>query len=179
MRLLLPSADENPVEFDGNLDLSTLPGVLESVSLDGPVHVVGRLGRDDRGDLHLTGSFTSRGETGCSRCLRPIALSPSGAFDLVLVPRSEEPTAEDHSLSAKELDMVYHDGEGVDVDPLVAEQVVLAVPMKPLCQEDCRGLCPTCGANRNEAACDCAPDTADPRWGALAALAAKDDAPPR
>ncbi len=61
-------------------------------------------------------------------------------------------------------------GETLETDPLLLEQLQLNVPMKPLCRPDCQGLCPTCGADRNEDACSCEERSADPRWAALAAL---------
>ena len=61
-------------------------------------------------------------------------------------------------------------GEVLDLAPLVREVVLLDAPTAPLCRPDCAGLCPTCGVNRNEQPCDCAPPPADPRWDGLTAL---------
>jgi uncharacterized protein len=63
----------------------------------------------------------------------------------------------------------YRDGR-IDLSHMVVEQIVLALPMKPLCKPDCRGLCALCGANRNLESCDCAPEESDPRWAPLKTL---------
>jgi len=59
------------------------------------------------------------------------------------------------------------DGEAIDVDEIVKEQIVLAVPTRMLCREDCKGICPECGADRNKGDCNCATNDIDPRWAAL------------
>ena len=64
----------------------------------------------------------------------------------------------------------YYRDERIELSQMILEQIVLALPMKPLCQPDCRGLCPQCGANRNQESCSCAPDTSDPRWAGLKEL---------
>ncbi|MCA9680433.1 MAG: DUF177 domain-containing protein, partial [Myxococcales bacterium] len=72
-------------------------------------------------------------------------------------------------LAAEDLDVFAYDGESVDLEPIVREQLVLAVPYAPLCKEDCRGLCPQCGIDRNVETCTCQPP-GDPRFAALGAL---------
>jgi len=66
-------------------------------------------------------------------------------------------------------------GDELDLEPLARDAILLELPLAPLCSENCRGLCPACGANRNTDPCDCAP-VADPRWAALDAL--RDATPP-
>lgn len=69
-------------------------------------------------------------------------------------------------LSGDDLDVYGYEGEEIDLTPLFREQIILAVPFAPLCSEECRGLCPQCGADRNQETCDCKPPV-DPRWAAL------------
>ncbi|HWN67736.1 MAG TPA: DUF177 domain-containing protein [Haliangium sp.] len=69
-------------------------------------------------------------------------------------------------LTDDDLDLYGYDGEEIDLTPLFRDQVVLAVPFAPLCSEDCKGLCPQCGVDRNLETCDCKPPV-DPRWAAL------------
>ncbi len=69
--------------------------------------------------------------------------------------------------------MLYVNQPVLDTEPLLYEQLQLNIPMRQLCREDCAGLCPTCGANRNAGECGCEVDDADPRWSALAALRPK------
>lgn len=64
------------------------------------------------------------------------------------------------------------DGEQLDLGPMVREVVLMELPPAPLCREDCAGICPTCGADRNQAPCDCEQELGDPRWAGLDALRA-------
>lgn len=107
----------------------------------------------------------------CNRCLKPVEQRVESAIDLVLVERSRkrEATA-DEQLEAQELGLVEVDGGGFDSRPLIVEQVELSLPMKPLCREDCAGLCPQCGQDWNEGRCNCVRENVDPRWAALAML---------
>ena len=92
-------------------------------------------------------------------------------LDLVLVERSRKRDAtEEDQLEAQELGLVEVEGGSFESRPLVVEQVELSLPMKPLCREDCQGLCPQCGQDLNEGRCGCVRERVDPRWAALAML---------
>ncbi len=69
--------------------------------------------------------------------------------------------------------MTFYRDEHIDLNDLLREQFYLALPMKPLCKNDCRGICPQCGANRNLTKCDCNPHIEDPRMAGLKTLLAK------
>lgn len=121
-------------------------------------------------------AFTVRGtaastlELVCSRCLEPFTLPVSVQFDLRYVPQAENAGEGEHEVAEDDLTTAfYRDGE-LDVVELLREQFQLALPMKPLCQEACQGLCPQCGANRNRTDCGCAPQWEDPRLSALKGL---------
>jgi uncharacterized protein len=73
-------------------------------------------------------------------------------------------------LEREELAVSFYRDERIDLSQMSVEQIVLALPMKPLCKPDCRGLCALCGANRNLVSCDCAPEDTDPRWAPLSTL---------
>lgn len=77
---------------------------------------------------------------------------------------------DDRGLKADELAVSFYQDERIDLSQMTLEQIVLALPMKPLCKADCRGLCPECGANRNTTRCACAPEDTDPRWATLKTL---------
>ena len=101
----------------------------------------------------------------CARCLEAYPFRLNTDFHLVLVPKPQLP--EEVELTQDELDLGYYEGEEIDLAPLVDEQIILALPTRPLCRESCRGLCPSCGINLNEASCQCASSTGDPRLAAL------------
>jgi uncharacterized protein len=162
-----------------------------------PVALSGRLqpldsdegGVPVRGEaFRLRGRMSCRIELACVRCLEPFALELAEELDLLYLPQSaneapgagkgfsEEEAADGLSepsgrgLEREELAVSFYRDERIDLSQMIVEQIVLALPMKPLCQPDCRGLCALCGANRNLVSCDCAPEDTDPRWAPLKML---------
>jgi len=106
-------------------------------------------------DILIRGRLEGRLALACSRCLEPFDAPVASEFDVLLVPAPGGAAPDKEELSAQELDLDFYSGETVDLEALVREQIILLAPLKPLCQEDCRGLCPTCGANLNLEACAC------------------------
>lgn len=108
-------------------------------------------------DILLRGRLSGTLALACSRCLNLYAAPAAAAFDLLLAPGpAPARSAGEEELSAEELDMDFYTGDTLDLEPILKEQVILLLPVKPLCAEDCRGLCPHCGANLNTEACACA-----------------------
>jgi uncharacterized protein len=115
----------------------------------------------------------------CSRCLAPTLVSVPVAIDMSLVPadvKDEEGSGESHatedrgegSFTPDQVDEEQYRGKTIDLDPLIREQFLLAIPPYPVCREGCRGLCPACGQNLNEKDCGCDRSVPDPRWAGLA-----------
>jgi uncharacterized protein len=102
----------------------------------------------------------------CSRCLEDAELSAGGDFYYTLVPMTPE-TREDVELQAQELEIGYYQGDFIDLTPIICEQIILQIPIKPLCSEECKGLCPQCGVNLNVASCNCHLEFVDPRLAVL------------
>ena len=102
----------------------------------------------------------------CSRCLKDIQLPVGGDFAYTLVPVKPE-MKEDLELQAEELEISYYQGDFIDLTPIICEQIILQIPIKPLCSEECKGLCPHCGINRNAASCNCHLDIVDDRLAVL------------
>jgi len=110
----------------------------------------------ESGDLWTEGSFEAEGEALCDRCSEPVAVRFGKAFRSLLVPKSREPAATAQTeLREEDLDVGYYDGKGVEVNDIFWEMVALELPVKVVCSEGCRGICPVCGANRNREACSC------------------------
>ncbi len=103
----------------------------------------------------------------CDRCLGPVAQRVDSELELVVVQNPPVPTDEEIELSADDLEIVFVDGDEIDLDALLLEQLQLNVPMRTICRDDCRGLCPECGTNWNDESCDCEQVATDPRWEAL------------
>ncbi|MBA2539513.1 MAG: DUF177 domain-containing protein [Deltaproteobacteria bacterium] len=121
------------------------------------------------------GQFTGEVTVACSRCVNPVKLPIDEKLHVTFLPASEMPADDDDEsedgaeVSEDDLDVFPFDGETIDLEPLFREQFVLAVPYAPLCREDCKGLCPQCGIDRNTGTCACeAPG--DPRLAALKGL---------
>ena len=102
----------------------------------------------------------------CSRCLESASLSVGADFLYTLIPAKTE-TREDLELSAEDLETGYYTGDFIDLAPMLCEQMILQVPMKVLCAETCKGLCPRCGENLNSGSCQCRSEEVDPRLAVL------------
>ena len=127
----------------------------------------------DKDRFRVVGRLRAELELSCSRCLEPFRLPVDMPLDLrVLAGRrldAEEPV-EDRDVSEEAVDTSYYRDDVLDLNELLREQFYLALPMKPLCKEECLGLCPQCGADRNTAPCGCRPAWEDPRLAPLKKL---------
>jgi uncharacterized protein len=129
--------------------------------------------KGDRGEVRLDGHLATTLELPCSRCLEPFVLPIDQRFLLRYVPAAENVGEAEAEVAADDLETAYYDGEKIDLGQLTREQLYLALPMKPLCGPECKGLCPNCGANRNTTTCDCDATWHDPRLDALKGLLGK------
>jgi uncharacterized protein len=180
MRIWLDQVREEPFSWEDTESIA--PGALDRPELLelGPVTWRGEIVFADPGFL-LRGRLSYDQTLACIRCLRPHKVATSAEVELVVVveghqkksPRSQRASEVDESeLSESDLDTLVLTEEVLETRPIVLEQLQLNVPMKPLCRPECRGLCPTCGADLNEQGgqCSCAAPEPDPRWAALATL---------
>jgi uncharacterized protein len=117
--------------------------------------------------VHLRGTITADVAIACARCLEPVSVHIDEPFKDVFVDASEETTAEEAELAEPDLDESLVIGGTVDLAEAIREQIILALPEMVLCKEECKGLCPKCGSNRNLIDCSCDRDELDPRWAAL------------
>jgi uncharacterized protein len=138
--------------------------VLEPVQLDLEVQKAG----EDK--FRLVGRARTALEVPCSRCLESYRIPIDLPFDLSYLPQAENAGHGEHEIQDEDLSTAYYRGEVIDLGELLREQFYLALPMKPLCSEGCKGLCPQCGTNLNRGTCDCKPVWEDPRLAGLKAL---------
>jgi uncharacterized protein len=119
------------------------------------------------GGIEVAASVVAPWRGECRRCLRPI----EGQLDCE-VRELYRPRAEHEAAAAPDADEDTYPlaGDFLDLRPLVRDALLLELPLAPLCQADCRGLCPTCGADLNQGTCGCASAAVDPRWAALDSL---------
>lgn len=134
--------------------------------LDGPAEFKGEIFRDDT-RTYLGGMITATVESDCSRCLEPVKRSFEVPFRDVFVDTDRETTIRELEVGETDLDESLVVGGRIDMAEVVREQLLLAIPEQVFCREDCRGLCPICGENRNLIDCNCEKNEIDPRWAAL------------
>jgi len=139
------------VELDG------LCGVAAQIPPGTPVGIDVHLARVPEG-IVVRGSLSATWTAGCSRCLDPVAGEISVHVDELFEPTPLE--GETYQL----------DEDVIDLEPMVRDALLLELPLAPLCDPDCAGLCATCGANRNLTRCACVTTDIDPRWAALRSL---------
>lgn len=118
-------------------------------------------------DIRVVGSFIAEFGVRCARCLEPLSNSLAESFDLLYRPQGIDARDEDASIGPSETEIGYYQGEGLHLEEVLKEQILLALPAKQICSPECKGLCPHCGCNLNLETCHCAVTIADPRWGAL------------
>src|SRR5215510_9430221 len=125
---------------------------------------------EKNGDVvFVHGRVHSRVPQLCSRCLEPYEAQVDASVETRLVP-APAARGEERELGRDDLETDVYDHDQIDLNALLETETTLGLPMKPLCSEGCRGLCPTCGASRNAAPCGCAP-AVGPRWSPLKGLA--------
>jgi uncharacterized protein len=165
------------LQIDEDIPLDLLASALDEVQDTGFRVVQGsrlsaRLEKVSGGVL-LRGQFQATAVGPCKRCLADVEVRFPVTFTLSLVPRNTEPGTHKNesegegSFRLAEVDEEVFDGKTIDLDPILREQMLLALPMYVVCDEDCQGLCPSCGQNLNEAMCGCEVKPVDPRLSAL------------
>lgn len=119
----------------------------------------------DGASIHVRGRLRAALDLECGRCLEPFALAVDQELDLFYLPGGAGAAEEEEEVELKDRDMVvaYYRGDRLDLGDVIREQFFLATPLKPLCRDDCRGRCPSCGIDRNTAACACPVPEGDPR----------------
>jgi uncharacterized protein len=173
---LEPVLDE-PLPVEAELPVSVAAIDREPLLALSPLRLVGEVSRID-GGYALAARLAYDGQLECSRCLSPYPFREDEEFTLLLTPRpgpSGATASKDVELAPADLDTQYYDPAQpiVELLPIAEERVQMALPMKPLCRADCRGLCPTCGNDLNLGSCACVRDAVDPRWEALRGLREK------
>ena len=108
-------------------------------------------------EIRVRGHLGTLLETACDRCLGQVGIPVERDFDLFYRPLRTIAREEEIEIPADELEVGFFSGDGIELADVVREQVILSIPMKVVCRDECQGLCPVCGANRNVVACHCVP----------------------
>ena len=166
MRIELENLEGGKGGFAHVYQPDDLNPVDERIRLIEPVAVKGNV-RLDRTEVFVNGHIDTRAQVECDRCLQPVELPVHADFALEYIPGSAYESSEAAELTDAQMSVSVFDGDVIDVDEIVKEQILLAVPSRVLCREDCKGICPECGLDRNTGECNCVTDNIDPRWAAL------------
>ncbi len=177
MEFKVSELEREPVEFD----LVYAPGSInfgDEAEQEGPLSASGRAEviHEHRGpkeivaDIRLRGRYAGRFQVPCARCIEPVEIPQAAEFDLIFRPIGADSGAAERSISAPETEIGYYQKDSLALEDVLREQVLLSLPVRTLCKADCKGLCPRCGANRNNQECSCDVGPSDPRWEALAGL---------
>jgi uncharacterized protein len=174
MLIELADLEIHPIDFREEFG----PGVIDlgaEVRQRGPLRSEGRadLVEEHHGkhevvrDIRVKGKLDASLEVACARCLDPVVHDIARSFDLLYRPLGVDSGHEELSVTDAEAEIGYYEGEGLQLEDTLREQVLLALPLKTICRDDCQGLCPQCGKNLNEGRCSCVDQVEDPRWSAL------------
>lgn len=156
----IPSGD---IDFDASIRQSSV------LHAEGTAHLLNR----SLGEIRVNGDLRVEMEGICDRCAEAATYSVENRFDLIYVPSKEAASAGEEEIDQAGIEVGYYDGNGLELNDVLREVVVLALPMRVVCSEDCKGICPVCGENRNQRDCGCRPEVADDRWSKLRALRAE------
>jgi len=180
MFIAIHDLEVRPLEFDVELSAGTIDygedirqiGVLKA-------NGIAELLREDHSgqkqvlDIRLRGKCVVQLDQTCSRCLEPAITDTSAVFDLVYRPQDAGVQSGEHSISQGETEIGYYNGESLLLEDALKEQILLTLPVRPLCNKDCKGLCAKCGENLNLKSCGCNQQIIDTRWLALASVKEK------
>ena len=177
--MLIKPADLIPDPL--SLDVTIPGGAIDytpDIRQTGPLHVTGKAERieEHRGpkdivdDIRLRAELSGDFELLCARCLEPMAHHANERFDLIFRPSATDADSGERAISEAETEIGYYETSGLLLEDVVREQVLLSLPDRSLCRQDCKGLCVHCGVNLNETSCDCASREVDPRWKGLQGL---------
>lgn len=169
MFLKVKEMEVREIRFDESFEPGRIDFAGEALEQATPLKVIGSAEMLDgtEGELRVQGTYQVEMTSQCDRCLGRASFPLNASFDLYYRPVSELPTEDEVEIEELEAEVGFYEGSGLELDDILREQVLLALPMQRVCHQDCQGICPQCGANRNECTCSCSADSHDDRWSAL------------
>ena len=169
MFLSVKEMELRKVRFEETFAPGQIDFAGEALTQETPLHVDGSaelLAHSD-GEVRVRGHFTVEMTAECDRCLGRARFPMDARFDLFYRPAAQIAREEEVSIDEGEAEIGFYEGEGMELEDLLREQVLLTLPMQRVCSDLCKGICPICGKNRNETTCQCTVSADDDRWGAL------------
>ena len=166
------SLEQKPFLFEtlirpGLLDLSERWSLAGEAETSGSAEL---LDRDGARTVRVRGRIKALIEYACDLCLKDLQLRFDSKFELFFYPVEMIEEGGEAAISREQTEVGFYAGEGVDLADVVREQLLLWLPVRSVCSASCKGLCPTCGIDRNTGQCNCELSFEDPRWDGLRQL---------
>jgi uncharacterized protein len=166
MRIELERLEQDSGRFSQTYESGELSLDDAELKLIEPAEIRGQIRRKGS-EVELRGEIKGKVAANCDRCLQPVELPINSEFKERFVPAVSWKAEPQHELQEDDLNLAVFDGEAIELDDLVREEIMLALPGHVLCREDCKGLCPVCGIDRNRSTCECETARIDSRWEGL------------
>lgn len=167
MFISLQQLEVKPMPFDlnvaaGDIDYDGHISQASDLHVEGGAHLLSH----SVGEIRINGKLAVKMSAQCDRCLESTTIPVDRDFDLVYMP-AEEGRAGEVEIDEASIEVAYYEGPGIELNDVLREVVLLALPMQLVCSEACKGICPSCGENRNLRDCGCQPESHDDRWNKL------------
>lgn len=168
MKISVSGIGDDGIHIHEQMDPSWLENVPELSSGEEGTRLISNIDIDIEltrvlREITILGNVSFSIESPCSRCLEAVELDLKPEIRLVLSPSDKIQDEEDENHET-------YSGEEIDISDYLRERIAISLPVKVICSEECRGLCPKCGINLNKETCDCEKDRIDPRFAALKKL---------
>jgi uncharacterized protein len=172
MFLSVKAMEVRKVRFDETFPPGQIDFSGEELEQGSPLRATGvaELLPQTDGEVRIAGRYTVEMTAECDRCLGRARFPLEADFDLFYRPAAFLAREEEVAIDEGEAEVGFYQGDGLELEDILREQVLLALPMQRVCSESCKGICPVCGKNWNETACDCQLESRDARWEAFRKL---------
>jgi uncharacterized protein len=172
MFLSVKEMEQRKIRFDETLAPGQIEFASENLEQVTPLHAVGsaEMFKEAAGEIRIQGRYTIELKAPCDRCLVDAGFAMDGGFDLFYQHASHIARDEEIEIDEDEAEIGFYDQGGLELEDILREQILLALPMQRVCSEGCLGICAVCGKNRNQSHCDCHTSPANDCWGALRKL---------
>ena len=169
MFLSVKEMELRKIRFDETFEPGQIEFASENLEQVSPLHAVGEaeLLKNTGGEIRVQGRYTVDFTAACDRCLVNTRYPLEAGFDLFYRPMTTIAREEEIEIDEGEAEIGFYEGGGLELEDILREQILLALPMQRVCSEGCKGICAVCGKNRNQSDCDCSPHGVDDRWAAL------------
>ena len=169
MFLSVKEMELRKIRFDETFEPGQMDFSGEDLEQLSPLHAAGsaELLANTEGELRIRGRYTVEMGAQCDRCLGRARFPMDAGFDLYYRPMSFIAREEEVEIDEGEAEIGFYENGGIELEEILHEQVLLTLPMQRICSDACKGICPVCGAYRNETECACKTESHDDRWGAL------------